>query len=70
MGVHDEVIIAVLVVVILIVRFPQHYRRGMARLCSVEEDRIPVYPRSAAIALFVFFGFVLFFDLLRHFGWR
>jgi hypothetical protein len=59
-----------LVVLALIVRFPDQYRSGMARLCSVEEDRIPPYPREAAIALFIFFGFILVLDLLRYLGWR
>jgi hypothetical protein len=59
-----------LVVLALIVRFPDQYRSGMARLCSVEEDRIPPYPREAAIAPFIFFGFILILDLLRYLGWR
>jgi hypothetical protein len=70
MGVHDAVLIVFLVVLGLIVGFPKQYRSGMARLCSIEEDRIPPYPRQAAIALFVFFGFILAFDLLRHLGQR
>jgi hypothetical protein len=54
MGVHDAVLVGVLVVLALIMRFPDQYRSGMARLCSVEEDRIPPYPRQAAIALSIF----------------
>jgi len=37
MGMHDAVLAGVLVVLGLIVKFPSQYRRGMARLCSVEE---------------------------------
>jgi hypothetical protein len=70
MGMHDAVVAGILVVLALIVRFPVQYRRGMARLCSVEEERIPPYPRKAAIPLFVFFGLILVLDLLRDLGWR
>jgi hypothetical protein len=70
MGVHDAVLAGVLVVLALIMRFPDQYRSGMARLCSVEEDRIPPYPRQAAIALSIFFGFILVLDFLRYLGWR
>ncbi len=70
MGIHDAVLVGFLVVLALIVRFPDQHRSGMARLCSVEEDRIPPYPRDAAIALFIFFGFILVLDLLRYLGWR
>ena len=70
MGISDAVLAVVLLVLALIVKFPAQYRRGMARLCSVEEERIPPYPRIAAIALFIFFGFMLVWDLLRYLGWR
>jgi hypothetical protein len=70
MGVHDAVLVGVLVVLALIVRFPDQYRSGMARLCSIGEDRIPPYPRQAAIALFIFCGFILVLDFLRYLGWR
>jgi len=70
MGMHDAVVAGFLVVLALIVKFPSQYRRGMARLCYVEEERIPPYPRIAAIALFIFFGFVIVWDLLRYLGWR
>jgi hypothetical protein len=70
MGMHDAVLFGALVVLALIVRFPAQYRRGMARLCSVEQERIPPYPRGAAIPLFIFFGFVLVWDLVRYLGWR
>ena len=70
MGTHDAVLAGFLLVLALIVRFPSQYRRGMARLCSVEEERIPPYPRVAAIALFSFFGFILVWDLLRYLNWR
>ena len=70
MGVHDAVLVAFLAVLGLIVGFPKQYRSGMARLCSVEEDRIPPYPRQAAIALFIFFGLILIFDFLRYLGRR
>jgi len=70
MAVHDAVLVGVLVVLALIVRFPDQYRSGMARLCSVEEDRIPPYPRQAAIALFIFFGLIFVLDFLRYLGWR
>ena len=66
MGIHDAILVAVLVVLAQIVRFPDRYRTGMARLCSAEENRIPPYPREAAIALFVFFGFILVWDFLRY----
>jgi hypothetical protein len=70
MGMHDAVLAGVLVLLALIVRFPSQYRRGMTRLCSVEEERIPPYPRVAAIVLFSFFGFILLWDLLRYLSWR
>jgi hypothetical protein len=70
MGMHDAVVAGILVVLALIVRFPVQYRRGMARLCSIEEERIPPYPRKAAIPLFVFFGLILVLHLLRDLGWR
>ena len=70
MAVHDAFLIGVIVVLVLIVRFPEQYRRGMARLCSVEVDRFPPYPRVAAVALFIFFGSILVFDLLHYLGWR
>jgi hypothetical protein len=70
MGVHDLVLVVALLVLALIVRFPKQYRSGMARLCSVEEEHIPAYPRQAAIALSIFFGFVLAMDFLRYLGWR
>jgi len=70
MGVHDAVLVGILVVLGLIVKFPERYRRGMARLCFVEEERFPPYPRTAAIALFVFLGCVLVWDLFRYLGWR
>jgi hypothetical protein len=70
MGMHDAVLAGVLIVLALIVKFPSEYRRGMAWLCSVEEERIPPYPRIAAIALFSFFGFILVWDLLRYLSWR
>lgn len=70
MGVHDAFLIGAIIVLVLIVRFPEQYRRGMARLCSVEVDRFPPYPRVAAVVLFIFFGSILAFDLLRHLGWR
>lgn len=66
MGIHDAVLAGVLVVLALIVKSPSQYRRGRARLCSVEEERIPPYPRVATIALFSFFGFILVWDLLRY----
>jgi len=69
-GTHDAVLAGVLVVLTLIVKFPSQYRRGMARLCSVEEERIPPYPRVAAIALFGFFGFILVWDLFRYLSGR
>ncbi len=37
------------VVLALIVRFPGPYRRGMARLCSIEEERIAPYPRISPL---------------------
>jgi hypothetical protein len=70
MGVHDAVLVGFLAVLGLIVGLPKQYRSGMARLCSVEEDRIPPYPRQAAIALFIFFGLILVFDFFRYLGWR
>jgi len=63
---HDLVIIAVLVFLALMMRFPDQYRRGMARLCSVPENRVPAYPRSAAIGLILFFGLILVLDFVRY----
>jgi hypothetical protein len=60
----------VLVLVTLMMRFPERYRRGMARLCSVKAETLPPFPRTAAIALFIFFGFVLVVALLHHINWR
>jgi hypothetical protein len=70
MGVQDAFLAGALIVLTLIVRFPEQYRRGMARLCSVEVDRFPPFPRVAAGALFIFFGAMLLFDLLHYVGWR
>ena len=70
MGMDDVILVVVLVGVALILRFPVQYRRAMARLCSVEEERIPPYPRTAAIGMLLFFGFVLVWDLLGHLGGR
>lgn len=70
MASHDLVIVAVLILLGLIMRFPDQYRRGMARLCSVPEDSFPAYPRSAAICLFVFFGLILLVDVIRYVGSR
>ena len=67
---HDLVIVAVLVLLALIMTFPDQYRRGMAKLCSVREDRFPAYPRPAAICLFAFFGLILLVDLIRYAGSR
>ena len=66
MGIHDAVLVGFLVLLALIVKFPNEYRSGLARLCSVDEDRLPPYPRQAAIALFVFFGLILVWDLLHY----
>jgi hypothetical protein len=70
MGVHDAFLAAVIVVLVLIIKFPEQYRRGMARLCSVEADRFPPYPLWAAVALSVFLGSILLLDLLRYIGSR
>jgi hypothetical protein len=70
MDMPDAVVVGILVVLALIVRFPGLYQRGMARLCSAEEERIPPYPYKAAIPLFIFLGFILLLDLVRYLGWR
>ncbi len=40
MGVHDAFLAGAIIVLALIVKFPEQYRRGMARLCSVEVESL------------------------------
>jgi hypothetical protein len=56
----------VVVFAVLSLYDPKLYRKFLAPLCSMREDDLPVFPRSAALALLVFFGFfVLVPTLLR-----
>jgi hypothetical protein len=55
--------LAVIATIFLTMRYPDEYRRAMARVCSVEE--FPPYPRSAAIALIVFLTLTLFVDFFH-----
>jgi hypothetical protein len=57
---------ATLVIAILVVGFavvslydPKLYRKFLAPLCSMREDDLPVFPRTAALALLVFFGCIV-----------
>jgi uncharacterized membrane protein HdeD (DUF308 family) len=38
---------------------PRLYRKLLAPLCSMREDDLPPFPRTAALALLLFFGFVV-----------
>ena len=62
--------LAVLALVGAIMLYPNQYRRFMARLCSADEERIPPYPRSAAVAMIVFFGLIMLAALIRRYHWR
>ncbi len=56
-----QIFIAAFVVAFSIISLydPKLYRKLLAPLCSVREDELPPFPRSAALALFVFFGLVI-----------
>jgi hypothetical protein len=58
------VLIAAIALVALIMRFPDQYRRGMARLCSVEEERLPAFRREFGIAMLIFLGCLLLSSLI------
>lgn len=55
-----------LVLAILVVAFaalslhsPGLYRKGVAPLCSIREDDLPLFPRAAALGLLLFFGLLV-----------
>lgn len=54
-------LIAIVVVVFAAVCLydPKLYRKLLAPVCSLREDDFPEFPRTAALALLVFFGFVV-----------
>ena len=64
-----------LIIPILVVAFaaiclydPKMYRKVLAPLCSAREDELPEFPRGAAVALIIFFGFVAISPLLPRAG--
>ena len=54
-----SILVAVLIVAFAIVNIydPKLYRKVLAPLCSLQEDDLPPFPRTAALALLLFFGF-------------
>jgi len=55
--------IVAIATILFIARYPNEYRRAMARLCSVDPDDVPPYPRSLAIALAGFLALTLIPDV-------
>ena len=57
----EEVFVAAFVVAFAILSLydPNLYRKLFAPLCSMPEDDLPPFPRSAALALLLFFGLVV-----------
>jgi hypothetical protein len=53
------VAVFVMAFAILCLYDPRLYRKLLAPLCSMQEDDLPPFPRTAALALLLFFGFVV-----------
>jgi hypothetical protein len=58
-----SIAIVVLVFAILCLYDPKLYRKALAPLCSMREDDLPVFPRTAALGLLGFVSFVLLCSL-------
>ena len=69
----EEIVITGIVIVfaILCLYDPKLYRKLFAPLCSGQEGDLPIFPRSAALAMLLFFGFGVFVPaILRLAGSR
>jgi hypothetical protein len=67
----EEIVIAGIVIAfsILCLYDPKLYRKFLAPLCSGREGDLPLFPRSAALAMLLFFGFGVFVpEVLRLAG--
>jgi hypothetical protein len=58
----EEIVIAGIVIAfsILCLYDPKLYRKFFAPLCTVQESDLPLFPRSAALAMLLFFSIVVF----------